>query len=778
MNLRSPSRDVSLRALLSVCVIAPYWRLATMRGILATDDVIYSDILSAEFPARVEIGAMIRRGELPSWTNKLCGGYPLHESSAVADPLTLATFVPFSPTVALNLFVLATMLIVAHGTFSLARRLGASTAASMLSAIAMANSGYVSSQLKHLTLMATVCWIPTALVLLDHALGPELSTRTTEPRVARSSRARVRSLALFAAVFGLQWLAGFPQSAHLSGVTYGVFALARSWSRAREDRASSRLAAAHLAAAALAALLGLAIGAVALLPMHELGAHSARATGVSYDFATQFPFWPRDALMFVSPFANGQAIDATYFGKGIYWEDYGYVGLLPFALAMVALVRSARSGPRTREMRLVAALAVASFLVVLGPATPVFKVLFHTVPGMDRFRFPTRFLVVTDLMLTLLAGLGLTEVCESVERRWRRSWAISVVAVTVTLADLWWVQSRQNVIVDARAWLSPPKTAQVLAQTDAASGAVRIFSPNHIALHTAAFFAAPGWSRMDPYYRHREVLEPNTNLLYGFSTADCYAGLEPPAVTEMWGDHLTGGMLIDQTMHQEPDHLRVGRAFYRILAMHSVGYVVTPANMKQTHLELLNPLDDTHVYRVRAVLPRARFTPYGRTVASDEDAERQIVREGFEPTREVLLHDSDPRDSNAAKTMAPDAEPDVVVGPPRPRDEVSMVSDRAGDMRLRVKAPSQGWLVVGDTYYPGWEAQVDGVEVPIVRANLSQRAVHVDAGTHQVRMVYRPKPLRIGAIVSLLAWLAVGVGLWRTRERADIGGVGGVSSAA
>ena len=52
---------------------------------------------------------------------------------------------------------------------------------------------------------------------------------------------------------------------------------------------------------------------------------------------------------------------------------------------------------------------------------------------------------------------------------------------------------------------------------------------------------------------------------------------------------------------------------------------------------------------------------------------------------------------------------------------------------MNVRTSQSGYLVLADTWYPGWKAQVDGLDASLLRANLMFRAVHLEAGEHVVR---------------------------------------------
>ncbi len=90
------------------------------------------------------------------------------------------------------------------------------------------------------------------------------------------------------------------------------------------------------------------------------------------------------------------------------------------------------------------------------------------------------------------------------------------------------------------------------------------------------------------------------------------------------------------------------------------------------------------------------------------------------------------------------------------------------DVRIQVNASSPGFLVLTDTYYPGWNAYVDGKKAEILRADYAFRAVHLGPGTHAVEFKYQPLSFYAGALVSglsLIALLAVALVAYRRKDK-------------
>jgi hypothetical protein len=84
----------------------------------------------------------------------------------------------------------------------------------------------------------------------------------------------------------------------------------------------------------------------------------------------------------------------------------------------------------------------------------------------------------------------------------------------------------------------------------------------------------------------------------------------------------------------------------------------------------------------------------------------------------------------------------------------SMDSYTPHQLTIQVETDQERWLIVNDTFYPGWICTIDGHTTDIYPANLLFRAVLVPAGRHLVSFSYHPRLFQVGAMISLLAWAA------------------------
>ena len=78
----------------------------------------------------------------------------------------------------------------------------------------------------------------------------------------------------------------------------------------------------------------------------------------------------------------------------------------------------------------------------------------------------------------------------------------------------------------------------------------------------------------------------------------------------------------------------------------------------------------------------------------------------------------------------------------------------------------KGMLVVSDLYFPGWQATVDGRRAEIHEVYGFLRGVVVEGGRRRVEMVYRPRSVFTGAVMTAAGLaLALAAALSGLRKR-------------
>jgi len=80
----------------------------------------------------------------------------------------------------------------------------------------------------------------------------------------------------------------------------------------------------------------------------------------------------------------------------------------------------------------------------------------------------------------------------------------------------------------------------------------------------------------------------------------------------------------------------------------------------------------------------------------------------------------------------------------------------AGRVVMEASVDEACVLLLQDTWYPGWRAEVDGAETPLLRTDLGILAVPLEQGEHEVVMAYKPWSFKLGLGLSLLG-ISIGV---------------------
>lgn len=682
----------------------------------------------------------IREGRLPLWNPQLFAGAPYlaNPHTAMFFPLTwLMWLLPAAP--ALTLLAISKIALVGVATYWCGRRLALGRGAAVLGAVAFMLSGQVVAWL-HWPYTTTMAFLPILVGVVE----------------LMRARADARSVAALALAVALALFAGYPQGAAWAMLVAGVWALAVAHTAVGG-------ALSFLARFAAGVTLGAATAAVQIWPFAEY----ARASAVVAYREQWMPYLSlpgRAAVTWLVPFFFGGPRD--YHGDWNFNSVMLTVGVVPLITLPIAL---AVAWQRTAT-RVLTALAIAATAIVYGvpwvgaalASLPVvgwgqslrvapvlsFAVAMLGAIGVDavasaepRSRRRAAFAIAGTVaalagivvaavaaqpeallrpddrwgaalhVLSFLVALTITAlvILRSLRRpdeRWRRT----VVLVALEIATLAPIATRINVAADA-AWLYPEPPVMRALRVAASPDRGRVLLGRH-----------------------------NLAMLYGLSDPSGHDGMTPAHLEAIAGPLGTGRTI--GTIGSEP--LGAG-AVFSSAALDALGvrwFVVPPgAGPPRPEAELRYAGLDARVYENARAMPRVVLVSAARCVAAEES--RALIRAGIAWRQEVVL--------TGDCAGAPSGTRDISVGSAIIRDYT------ANRVSIDVASSAPAYLVLFDAWFPGWRAQVDGVDARLFRADHAFRAVWVPAGRHAVDFHYRPTSVLAGGLISALALVLVGV---------------------
>ncbi len=186
------------------------------------------------------------------------------------------------------------------------------------------------------------------------------------------------------------------------------------------------------------------------------------------------------------------------------------------------------------------------------------------------------------------------------------------------------------------------------------------------------------------------------------------------------------------------------------------------AEQRTDHLALLEPSSGLRVaFEDEAVTilesPTARTKAFFTNRVREESAATTYARLRAAPSAvdEAVTVESDGADAALGDRGSPSM-------------PVPLAEYRPNGLRVAFQAPSPGLLVVTDSFFPGWQATLNGEPTEIIRVNGLVRGVAIPAaGPYEIIMSYRPAPFTAGVAVAAatVALLTVVLALGLRRRR-------------
>jgi hypothetical protein len=658
-------------------------------------------------------------------------------------------------------WLLVHYLLLALAMVALLRSMGSTPEAAVLGAgtLALTPNLVAVGAFGHGSQIMTAAYLPLLFLLFD--------------RFAR--RGSLLALAGFALAAALQLLRGHVQIVFYTWLALGAYALFLALPALREGRRSDAARALGGLAGGLA--LGFGMSAFLYLPIRAYAALSVRSAGAGggagFEYATSWSFHPLEMLTFVVPSMFGFG-GPTYWGTMPFTDYPNYMGIVPFALAVYAAVRS-----RGTWRLFLVTLAAVSLLISFGKHfAPLYALLYDHLPFFNKFRVPVMILVLVQFATAGLAAMGLDRALRepppgkkgSAPRdagEWWRGAGFGVAGAVGGIAVLQAFRSS----LEAAAASSRPSMNGALASRalDMASldvlksglvlalacAAVALYRQGRIARTVAAgalilLTAVDLWGLdrriMDPQigspreYEQHFAETPEVTFLRSDSTQFRVLPLQ-------WNDARLASFGVASLLGYHPAKPRLYQAFMDTIGIRGLG-TLQLLNTKYVLTDDYYPPDATglvlrqdgpvKVYEVEGALPRAFVVHRLVPLRSETMALSLLHTQGFDPSVEALW-------------AMPGPVP--ALRDPAVPDSVRIVRFDFNDVDVLVSTAAPGLLVTVDQWDPDWHVTVDGGPAALQRVNYLMRGVLLEPGVHRVRYQYMPRALEAGIRLSALSFV-------------------------
>jgi hypothetical protein len=721
--------------------------------------------------------------DAPLWDPWIAGGRPLlaDAQSAVFSPFNIPAWIlPLQTSLAWTALLI--LWAATFGMYLLARALGMRFAGALMAGVVYGLNLWLVS---HLSYPHAAAW----------ALLPWLLWATE--RLVR--RPDAGSVAVLAVPVALQYFGGHPETSfHVLLGTVAFFALRLVLARRRGVRAPLLAMGAALAA-------GTALAAVLLVPFGELLFNSAdlaarSGTGVDQHqgglLAIAFflyDYWGRSSETALGPFP-------------FLFAHSWYVGALPLMLAAAALIL------RPRAERVAVAGAAALLLAVIFGVPPFLQIA--TRLPLLSLGHNDRLMLLVLACLALLAGWGLDDLLarDAPARRRRALLACATLLLVVPFAwvlirgdiDRWLPRDALEVafelaepppgtdpaaadvirssalvvwgclagaallLIALRAtrlpvrWLAGLALALVVVDLMRAGMGYNPSIPSdhadqpetgalgYLAERTPARFAALGDVPQNVPALRLRIQDARG---YDLPILERYNQLWRREVSPEYPD-LTS--TFDSLFLQVP---RLDERRLRTLRLLGVTDLLVPPRSAPQQPEGLDTPGltpaysgpDAQVLRVDGALPRTFVA-----------GAQQPVEGGHAALDAVTSPELDARATVVTERRLPGV-PESAAGSAGSARIVSYEPDR---VVIDARLDRRGVVVLGDNWFPGWKATVDGRSVDVERVDYVLRGTVVEPGNHRIEYRYQPASWRIGWIVSLLTLLGLAAAVFLGRRRA------------
>ncbi len=695
----------------------------------------------------------------------------------------------------------------AAGTFLYCRAIGASRLASFLGglifALAPENASLINAG--HAQKIATISFAPWAFYFFEKGF-------------------QRRRLIFFLATgfflafqfFNMHW-----QVAYYTCLGIGAYGVMRTAGIILRERRTVRGGIPRLLGMNLVtALFFLTTVAISLIPLADWSQDTTRGVqsganqgkgGLDRDEAMSWSLPPEEAATLVIPgffgFSrqegayDGANIKSYYWGRMVFTQTTDYMGLLPLLLLPLPLLF------RRDALTWIALTAVtAGILFSMGKYTPFYRLLFEHFPGINHFRVPKMIMFLPVLGFGVLAARGLDVLLDEEARKtvaFRRYLTgllcfpllmLLLLIVEIAGKDFWISKFHETLVQPTRFEQGPYLAAQrwgnLVGETGVAAGLSALYAgivcafagrrlAGVLSLALLALYCADTGRVNAKFMLLQDVPEKvkaSKTAVMEFLAGDSRQHRVLPINGTDPMQYATSGIPVmftsNPVQQQRWQNFLTAFSFTSPMPdMMNVKYLVCDAGQYAQGKTVLgekyapvfrSPQGSEIVLENRSVLPKGWLVP-AVAVLNDPGQVFSALRDpNFDPRR-VAVVETPPPVPLASPNDQPLPDPGTV----------AVTRYEGGHIIMKAQPAGNALLVLGEKFFRGWKATVDGKATEIHPVNHILRGVYLTPGMHTVEFVYDPLPFKVGKWITLASFAFFALMLGREillRRKPDLTG--------
>lgn len=679
-----------------------------------TPDYGRSDAISLSLANKFYYAQELKQNRIPIWNPNIATGYPTLAEGQTAifflPNLILFRFLPFA--LAYSLSLVLSFLLAGWGIYLFTRSLGLSKLASVFAGTVFPLGGFFVFHVQHHNLLQTASIMPWLFWQVEEFIKNK----------------KYKNLLYFSLLLSQQFFAGFPQITFYSLVGISLYIGLKHFLEEKKSLIFYFLI-------TLAIFLGISLAAIQIGPSYEFLQNSSKSSDPK-QILEQFPFFAKNLLLLLDPFFLGSPKNGTYpiwipNKWGIFWESQAYIGIIPliFAIAISTAAVRLKNQNTKNAIYIFTTLAFFTIILSIGKQSPTH--VLYSIPPFSFFRVPSRFLLLTQFSLIILATYFVNKINNKF---------IVLTIISVTVINIYFRVGYYNPSEKAASIINPPKTAIFLNTINHSN----IISIGDIPQWNDVF-VKKGWENNLNYFSEaRNFLNHNSNLLYNTSSAHAYESILTKRYASKYSLFLAG-------QGTKNGKITLTDPAVKVINSNNISHIITTRELEGDGFKKIYEIKENSTYNI---------------YENKNDYQKYFV------TNKYLIADSIPRvlesfskkDFDLAHEVVLENDPKQTFDE-KPNYQIYELEAKSTYTKLQVNSSANEILVVNESFYPGWIASIDGKKTDILPANINSRAIVIPGGNHIVEFFYKSKTITNSALISFVSLAFVALALIKAKNK-------------